>query len=412
MIIIKEEGSALCPISVTIYESGEEFSKIFWDTLPPFIYCEVIEICRDFGFIAGGTIRKHGEIDVSEEEIQAMIEPAKTLHAAYTLLEAREILQKFFEEVKGLQLNLSQLTPDVAPYGLLRFASIYDINIQYLNYNLEQFLEYLIINLREQKKIFWSYLIDELIENSWLPIDEIKDKNELYFSNRTCVSLENFIEYKWIKYPLNVHMVPGFSPWIEFIVSVDTGWISPNNHNNIALNVAIRFERCKNKIFPVIHVLQCPYLNLWLSGDSIVCLQKIWSDNLIFQKQIFNQDMLSDFCSGVISFLLGWKYGEILFIAAPEMLWVILHNKNNPKIQQKITERYSKIYSSLTGIETNSQKRYCITRQLLFDYQMKNPRWGRKLSEQCVPSLRQICKSLWTENSSLIIGQKLQCTKE
>jgi hypothetical protein len=400
MIVIKEEGSAPCPISVTIYENGEELTKIFWDILPPFIYCEVIGICQDFGFIEGGGIIKHENTNISDEDIQNIISPARTLHASHTILQAKDIFIHFFLKLKQTKLDFSRLNPDIAPYGLFRFSSIYDINIQYLNYDLEGFLEYLIINLVEQKKLFWSHLIDELIENSWLPIDEIKNKNELYFSNRSCVSLNNFIEYKWTKYPLNVHMVPGFSPWIEFIISVDTG--SLKNHDNIALNVAIRFERCKDKISPIIHVLQCPYLNLWLNGSDIVCLQKKWSDNLIFQKQIFNQDMLSDFCSGVISFLMGWNYGEIFFIAAPEMLWVILHNKNNPKIQQKITERYSKIYSSLTGIETNSQERNCITLPLLLDYQMKTPGCVRGLNEQCVLSLRQICKSLWTEHSSLI----------
>jgi len=390
MIIIKKEWFEIGPVTIIDYSDCEKLWSIFWDILPNFIYAEVIDICRDFWYITWFRVSQEAWINLSLEDLNKMIAPAKTLETPRDLETVLDVLGWFFRKTASLNLDFQKLSPDIAPFWLFRFYSIYEINIQYLKYTLEDFLDYLFLNLFEQKKIFWNNLIDELINNSWLLIDNIENKDTLKFSEKTYIESNKKIEYKWIQYPLHVRMIPGFWPWIEFVVSV----VAYNHtHDNIGLNIAIQFERYQEKTCPVIHVIQKPHLNLWLDDNKIMSWQKEGVDNNIHRKNILNEDMLLELCHWVILFLL-WKYDEIYFIAKSEMLWVFLHNNNNPQIIEKIVNRYANAYSYLTWIQTDMTQRGIINAQILTQHQSNSAGLGVWLNKEYTHIFSEIAERL------------------
>jgi hypothetical protein len=96
MIYIKREWNGICPVFMIQFETGKDLIKLFGESLPTFLYSEVLDICQDFWFIEWEKIVVEENLTLTESEIQKIISPARTGHSSMTLIESKDILNSFF----------------------------------------------------------------------------------------------------------------------------------------------------------------------------------------------------------------------------------------------------------------------------------------------------------------------------
>lgn len=345
MIFCYHEWASVMPVIVL----SEKNSYKSFSGLPNWIESEILELCRDFGFIEWRIIEFDEKISPDEKEyigkILDNIKPEKQIK----IEDEEEKIQSFFEEMNDILSNI--IIPSVQPkFGLFRFASPYDIDVRWYNWWLSDFLDFLNINLRESVRFYGEKFFSEIENNCWLLLDYSKEKNFFYFSEESSTTLNKTITIKEIHYPVIIRIIPGFaSPGFYFLLSIDTG----EGGNNICMQIGVRFEKIDDIITPVIHNIQTPMYHLGINSSWLMTKAEIPPDAKP-AKELLSQKSLYDFVGSVVSAFFSWGYTNTQIIDGHESLWLKYHNKNRTEesIEQS-TRIYREAGKHITGIETN-----------------------------------------------------------
>lgn len=344
MIFCYHEWASVMPI---ILLEDINIENIRFSSLPLWVESEILELCRDFGFLEWKKIQYDDKVTPEErknlEKILINIAPEKQ----EKMEEKKWEIISFFNEIEEIFGELE--IPDKQPkFWLFRFSSPYDINVKMYNWWLEDFLDFLAINLRESirfygKKFFW-----EIQENCWLLIDYSEEKNYFYFSKESSTILGKTVVIKEKLYPVILRIIPGFaSPGFYFLLSIDT-W---EGGENICMQIGVRFEKIDDIITPVIHNIQTPMYHIAV-GDQWLITTRIITSNLRPAKELLSQKSLYDFVWSVVSAFFSWWYTNTQIIDGHESLWLKYHTQNRTQesIEQSM-KMYSEAGKHITGID-------------------------------------------------------------
>ncbi len=279
----------------------------------------------------------------SSEEILDTIRPKQQL-----LIEHSEsYLNAFFQEMTEI-LNGIDIPWKRPKFGLFRFSSPYDIDVSWYNWWLTDFLDFLIINLRESIRFYGEKFFREIEWNSWILLEYFEERNSFYFSQESSTLLNKIIALREIHYPVVLRIVPGFaSPGLYFLLSVDTG----EGGHNIYMQIGVRFEKIDGIITPVIHNIQTPMYHIAMNSLWLITAETLW-EGMRPAKELISQKSLYDFVGSVVSAFFSWGYTNTQIIDGHESLWLRYHNQNRTKesIEQS-TRIYSEAGKHITGIE-------------------------------------------------------------
>ncbi len=173
------------------------------------------------------------------------------------------------------------------PRWLFRTISLNDIDYsQFLS--IQSYLSFLLLNCKEQQKLFWDQYAALLMENWGIPVDDIPEKQTTILSPQKWVRSIKCIEFQWEKYQLHIRLLPWYSPvgidvalWIDF--PTDT-WV---NNQNYFVVVGVQFEQHGWTIVPVVHTIQQTPHNIWINeqGKLIPIQEPFDNDKLLSRLQ-------------------------------------------------------------------------------------------------------------------------------
>lgn len=334
--------SAIPVIHIPERRSHKKFSQI-----PEWIEIEVIELLKDFGFIEWRKIEFDTNIFwIEKENISQLIDILKPQNTV-DFESAKAEIQSFFYDMEDILKELN-IPPSGPKYWLFRFSSIFDIDVKRYNWWLSDFLDFLLLNLRESIRFYGSHFFTEIDKNSWLILESQPDKNSFYFSEQSSIELNKTVIINEIVYPVILRIVPGFaSPGFYFLLSINT-W---NGSENICMQIGVRFEKINDIVTPVIHNIQAPMYNLAIYNRQLITTKTITGD-MRSAKELLSQKSLYDFVGSVISAFFSWWYSNTQIIDWHESLWLKHHNQNRTQesIEQSM-RMYSEAGKHITGID-------------------------------------------------------------
>jgi hypothetical protein len=339
---------------------------------------------------------------------------------------------EFMESINKFLLKLSQLNIirevilddtklQEIPNWLFRITSLYDTNFSKFG-SLDEFLDFLFINLKEQDKLFWARYLDLLKETSWLPVDDIPWRETTRFSKDKFVVKVWELDYvktigqhiwkegeeSWLmeqNVDVNFRIFPWFSPtWLWFAVSLNLGdiqWVKSNS-NYLAI-YSLYFERRGESIIPVIHTIQNSFHNIWIDSNWklyqvneplsneerakwITLLEESdWDEKLKKDKK---QEILQSIKTSVLSWLdmnteiiaiisdnlfFSW-FPSVECINWNDNLWLTKHRSSKEGIEETIDRLYRKPFKTLwwKEIEYGYMK---IDFLWVFKYLSRYPKW-------------------------------------
>lgn len=344
MIFCYHEWASVMPVIIL----SEKISHKKISQLPAWIEGEVLELCKDFGYIEWRIIEFDEKVSDDEraslKKILETIKPEKEIKKE----ELESEMISFFEEIEKILSGIN--IPWERPlFGLFRFSSPYDIDVKWYNWWLSDFLDFLVINLRESIRFYGEKFFIEVEWNCWLLLDYFENRSSFFFSETSSIILNKTVLVREKKHPVILRIIPGFaSPGLYFLLSIDTD----EGGKNICMQIGVRFEKINDVITPVIHNVQTPMYNLAIDSTWLITTKSIM-DGMRPAKELLSQKSLYDFVGSVVSAFFSWWYTNTQIIDGHESLWLQYHNQNR---SQESIEQSMRIYNDagrhITGIET------------------------------------------------------------
>lgn len=155
------------------------------------------------------------------------------------------------------------------PRWLFRATSLFDLDFTSFS-NISSYTEFLMTNIIEQEKLFGDQYVDMIVENWWLPVDDIEEKETTILSSDKYIATIWSISFNQKEYDIWIRIIPWFSPvWVDFALSmtlpIQGGGVSNENYFSV---VWVQFEKRNNWMpVPVIHTVQSSAHNIGITGD-------------------------------------------------------------------------------------------------------------------------------------------------
>jgi hypothetical protein len=333
------------PLLVEIpIQSDQIWTFAKWFGISTFLVTEVFSLLQWFGFIDWRKIFTHNDAKLTPNEriFQILDRWSRSQKEEWSL---KEILN-FFQQLSQIncvkKINALSKTKEDFPFGIFRFTSLFDIDIQRFS-NLKQFLDFLLINIQEQEKFFLDALMNSFENNGWMPVDHVPEKSSLFLSESEFAEITrgNILGRE---VGIALRIIPWFwPPWILFALSLNlpNSW-GKNSTENICTTIWLRFEEIEWNIIPVIHTIQNFLHNVGIneqtgelitvSEGSLTLNERLlndsekkkikWSLDLIFSGNSFQLFLA---CVAELLFEIG--YNEVQIIDGTENLWLMEHNQ-------------------------------------------------------------------------------------
>ncbi len=311
--------------------------------IPDFLIVEILSLLQWFGFIDWRTVSICPDaLSTPSDRVHAILERSSRKVQDTNNI---EVIMGFFRKLSQNKcistINSLLKTKKDFPFWIFRFTSLFDIDIQKFA-NIEQFLDFLLLNLQEQEKFFIDSLVNSFEQNWWMPVDHIPEKSSLFLSKS---EFELISSGKVLGQDVGValRIIPWFwPPWILFALSLNLPTSSgENSTENMSMTIGLRFEQIEWNTVPVIHTIQNFLHNIGINIKTWKMLtvsewalnmderllnesekRKVkWSFDLIFSG---NSSQLFLACVSELLFDMGYK--EIQIIDWEENLWLMEHN--------------------------------------------------------------------------------------
>lgn len=186
-------------------------------------------------------------------------------------------IDQFFQQLAKLPIMQTvkkrQWRKSDLPRWLLRTLSLNDIDFSQFT-SPRQYLDFLLINVKAQQKMFLQHYPTLIQENWWLPVDDIPEKITTKLAQELLVIPWKNIQWNGKEYTTHMRLIPWFSPvWIDISLWIDFPdheWWVITNQNYVAI-VWVQFEQQGWTVVPVIHTIQKTTHNVWINeqGDLI-----------------------------------------------------------------------------------------------------------------------------------------------
>ncbi len=154
------------------------------------------------------------------------------------------------------KLGKAGITKEHMPRWLFRTISLNDMD--YARFpTIQSYLSFILLNCKEQQRLFGDQYADLLVENWGIPVDDIPEKQTTILSPEKWVMSIKQLEFQGETYPLHIRIVPWYSPvWIDIVLWIDFPTDTWINNQNYFVVVGIQFEQHGWTIVPVIHTIQ------------------------------------------------------------------------------------------------------------------------------------------------------------
>jgi hypothetical protein len=267
-----------------------QLSKAY--SIPAHVIAEVLSNAQMIGFLPGATK------EISDETRQThngtIDEQLISLFVDKFVISSKEITQGDIEALDKFFTNLSQTniiqslqaswaTKKEMPWGLIRQISLFDMDYKNTFSSIQQRLDFILLNIKEQERIFGQDYEVMIKENGWLPVDDIIGKETTMLSKDKYFGKITTIGYNDQKIDVLMRIVPGFSPvGLDVMFGLDLPW---GNQNYFA-TIGVAFNNKNGSIIPSIHTIQLSSHNIGSnSNGELVWIKEPYDTNTISMKE-------------------------------------------------------------------------------------------------------------------------------
>lgn len=364
--LIRSDPWPLIVESISDSSLISSFSAQF--SLPDCIVSEVFSMLQAFGFFDGRTVSLSPASQWTPMERIDAILRRSTRQKTEPL--DRALLDSFFTKLSTFPviqaMKSSTISKEKLPFGIFRFTSLFDIDIQRFT-STETFLEFLLINIEEQEQLFQKELFPSLQNNGWLPVDHIPEKSALKLDSWgfECMGFGTFFGQD---VPMGIRMIPGFwPPGVLFSLSLslpDT--LGTYRNDTICVSLWIRFENKNGITIPVVHTIQNFLHNI---GKDVNNLLIAISESDLNTGERFLDEWEKKKIKGLLDAYFWWNacqmllacvsellfevgYPRIEIIDGTENLWLMEHNPNRSResLEKSARELYQKNWLAIGGM--------------------------------------------------------------
>ncbi len=214
--------------------------------------------------------------------IDAFVAPKSQIDTA--VIEALDIFFTKLAATNLIQTLQQKQTPRKdMPRWVIRQISLFDMDYRNTFSNIQERLDFIMINIHEQDRLFGDDYVTMIQENWWLPVDDIVWKETTMLSPSSYYGNISTITYEGQKINTLMRIIPWFSP-----VGIDImAWLDlPNGNQNYFATIWIQFERYNNQIVPAIHTIQLSTHNIWSDVQwQLVWIKEPYDKNTVNMKQ-------------------------------------------------------------------------------------------------------------------------------
>ncbi len=348
-------------------ETLQDNSTIKWLAqqyqIPSYIIAEVLANAQMIWFLYGATI------DVSQETLQTHLDKTRrelvaTFVYPYRVEPIKQYNSSLLNWIHWFLCSLADtnlvhtlqkdnITRQQMPRWVIRQISLFDMDYKNTFSSLQQRLDFILLNIKEQDRLFWDDYATMIQENGWLPVDDIIWKETTMLSSSWYYGTISTINYEWQKINTLMRIIPWFSPvWLDVMAWLDLPW---GNQNYFA-TIGIQFNEYQNQIVPAIHTIQMSTHNIWSTEWwQLVSIKEPYDSNTVTMKE--RMRIINAFTNSVYDFV--WLRNELTDLShwwLPAEIIPYLDKNTLKSINWKYTIQKNEIILSGTNDERKKVK--------------------------------------------------------